>query len=356
MVRWGIIGLGQIALRFAGALLSRSDATIAAVCSRSADKAQGFAQACGATAFTDLAAMLNAGIDIVYIASPHSLHCQHAVACLAAGKAVLIEKPIAATLQDAEVIADAARRSGRFAMEAMWTRFVPAVVEAKRLVDAGAIGKVTGFEASLSFPHAYDPQNRLFDPALGGGSLLDLGVYPISLALHFLGEPQAVTGMTVAAPNGVDLQAGIMMRHAQENTDAAMSRLSCGFDAEGSNDAVIIGTTGRIRLQRPLYAPAALIVSRPAGPLAATAIVPAERVAAMPAPSSEHKRAAWKQIMRPARQSSIRSYPYRGDGFPHQIDEVHRCLGAALSESPVMPLAASLGAMRIVEAVRRSTG
>jgi predicted dehydrogenase len=346
MVKWGIIGLGAIAARFAGAVMARTDARIAVVASRSADKAARFAAACGATGFEDIGAMLATRPDVVYIASPHTLHRDHALACLDAGIPVLIEKPIAASSADALEIASRAGRSGVFAMEALWTRFLPAVAEAKRLVDAGAIGRLVGFQAQLSHAQAFDPASRFFDPALGGGCLLDLGVYPLSLALHFLGRPDHVAGTVLHAPTGVDRQASVSLRCGD-----ALASIHCGFDAEGPNDAVLIGETGRIRLQRPLYAPAALMVSRAPPPRSASTAEP-------PAPvrAGTGNGAAFRQMLRPLRGASFRRHPFTGDGFAHQIDEVHRCLAQGLAESATMPLGDSVEALRIIEAVRDRTG
>jgi predicted dehydrogenase len=231
-ITWGIIGLGGIAARFAGALLSDCNARIGGVLSRQAAKAERFAAAVNARPYTAMDAFLDdPSIQIVYIASPHTFHMAQAIACLERGKAVLIEKPIAATAADAASIVAAALAAKCFAMEAMWTRFLPATREAKRLVNAGAIGPLKGFQANLSFAQLDDPASRLFDPALGGGSLLDLGVYPLSLAVHFLGVPKSVSGITLRASTGVDRQASITLDHGD-----ALSTISCGFDAEGAND------------------------------------------------------------------------------------------------------------------------
>lgn len=342
MVRWGIIGLGRIAARFAGAVMARSDARIAAVCSRDPAKAEVFARPSGAQPFGSIDAMLRTELDIVYVASPNALHQDHAVACLEAGKAVLVEKPFATTAAEAEAIARAARTRGRFAMEAMWTRFLPAVVEAKRLADSGALGRLTGFQAHLSHARIYDPGWRLFDPALGGGGLLDLGIYPISLAIHFLGPPDEVAGLVIPAPNGVDRQASMSLR-----CGAAMASIACGLDAEGPNDAVIIGERGRIRLQRPLYGPAALIASP-----SAFAIRGPDAPDGQPTATAAGRSSAWRQMLRPLRGSRLRPLPFAGDGFAHQIDEAHRCLATGLAESPIMPLADSIAAIRIIDSVR----
>jgi predicted dehydrogenase len=344
-ITWGIIGLGGIAARFAGSLLAAPDAQIGAVLSRDKAKADRFAAGCGARPHSDMDAFLSdPTIDIVYIASPHTAHMSQAIACLQRGKSVLIEKPIAATAADAAAIAEAAGIAGRFAMEAMWTRFLPATREAKRLGDTGAIGALKGFQANLSFAQVEDPASRLFDPALGGGSLLDLGVYPISMAVHFLGVPKSVSGHVIRASTGVDRQASLVLDHGN-----ALSTISCGLDAEGPNDGVLMGEMGRIRLQRPLYAPAALLVS---SSVRATRIDP--EAAPVPARTGAGRSSGWKQALRPARQTRFRPFPFTGDGFFHQIEEVHRCLRAGLTQSPLMPLSESVSVLRIIDEVLKS--
>jgi predicted dehydrogenase len=340
-VKWGIVGLGQIAARFAGNIMARSDARIAAVCSRDPAKAEAFAARCGAEPMDALERLAGSDVDIVYIATPHALHADQAIALLQAGKPVLIEKPIAMSAGEARAIADAAAASGRFAMEAMWTRFVPALAEARRLIAAGAIGSPLQFEGSLGFARAFDPAHRLFDPALGGGALLDLGVYPASLAVSFLGPARDVRSVVRRAENGVDLAASVAIAHG-----SGVSSLSTSLVGEGANDAIVIGSKGRIALQRPIYAPALLTVTMFETGAAASEAAP------LPAPVAAGTRAALKQALRPLRKANPMYRPFAGDGFGHQIDEAHRCLSEGLLESPVMPLADSIAVMDIIDRAR----
>jgi predicted dehydrogenase len=340
-IQWGIIGLGQIAARFAGNLLARTDARIVAVSSRDRSKANAFAARCGATAVVGLEALAASDLEIVYIASPHALHAEQAVYLLQAGKSVLIEKPIAMSAAEARAIASAAKANGQFAMEAMWMRFIPAVVEARRLVAAGAIGTPLQFEGNLGFGRVFDPAHRLFDPKLGGGALLDLGVYPISLAVDFLGPALACKAVARRASNGVDLSASLSLLHAE-----AISTISTSLIGEGTNDATIIGSEGRIRLQRPLYAPVVLTIARSRVTVLADSLHP------LPVAAATGRRNALKQAMRPLIKSRPVYRPFMGDGFVHQIDEVHRCLMANLVESPVMPLEESIAVMDIIDQAR----
>ena len=168
-IRWGIIGLGHIAAKFADALAGTPGAVLGAACSRDLDKAKRFAAAAGGEAlgFSDIGMMLKTGkIDAVYVASPNTVHKVHALEAIAAGKAVLCEKPLAGSAADAQDIANAARAAGVFCMEAMWTRFLPAVFEARRLVNEGALGDIREFHGDLSFYQPFRPDSRCYDPVL----------------------------------------------------------------------------------------------------------------------------------------------------------------------------------------------
>ncbi len=349
-IRWGIIGLGRIAARFADALAGTPGALLGAVCSRNLDKAKRFAAAAGGEAlgFADTAMMLKAGkIDAVYIASPNSVHKAHALEVIAAGKAVLCEKPLAGCAADAEDIAEAARAAGVFCMEAMWTRFLPAVIEARRLVNAGTIGEIREFHGDLSYRQPFRPNSRFYDPVLGGGALLDLGVYPLSLAMLFMGRPASWAACGALAPNGVEARAAMAMGFA-----GGTATLSCAFDNEGANEAIIVGTAGRIRLHRPLLSPSALTLVL--GDDAALADGD-ETGEALPAGPSKGVGASLRAAIRPfdPRSSRLIAKPYRGNGLGHQIEEVSRCLLAGLTESPTMPMADSVAALRVIDALRR---
>ncbi len=185
------------------------------------------------------------------------------------------------------------------------------------------------------------PENRLFDPALGGGALLDLGVYPISLAVHLLGAPKAAQGRIVRAVTGVDRQAALILDHGE-----ALSTIACGLDSDGANDAVLTGTKARLRLQGPLYAPAALIRSPSAAPAEPMGEVP------RPVRTAAGKLAAFKQMLRPARRAKLIARPFAGDGFAHQIAEVHARLREGALQSAIMPLSDSIAVLDVIDAVR----
>ena len=209
--QWGIVGTGGIARFFAADLSLLPDTSLAGICSRDVEKAKAFQSTfAAARTYADLDAMAaDPDIDAIYVATPNALHAEQALRIIGHGKAVLVEKPLATSVADAERIASAAAEQKCFVMEAMWTRFLPAVQAARRLVDGGAIGTVRKIDAELAYRRDEDAGSRFFDPGLGGGAALDLGVYPVSLALHFLGRPAKVSGRWQASKSGVDLRTDI---------------------------------------------------------------------------------------------------------------------------------------------------
>ncbi|MGB3540639.1 MAG: Gfo/Idh/MocA family oxidoreductase [Mesorhizobium sp.] len=263
---WGIVGTGGIAHRFAADLAHAPGARIAAVHSRSAEKAGEFRTAFGVDrTYTDLDALLaDSAVDVVYLATPNALHAKQALQAIAAGKPVLVEKPLALSTADAERIEKASLAKGVFVMEAMWTRFLPAVRRASARITAGDIGSITAIRADLSYMREESADSRFFD-AQGGGALFDLGVYPISLTLHLLGRPNSVSGRWRAAHSGVDRSAEIDLCY-----DGATAQLSCGFDRIGENSFLIDGTDGTLQLKAPFLKAQRLTHyrgTRAAGPL-----------------------------------------------------------------------------------------
>jgi predicted dehydrogenase len=204
-LRWGIAGTGAMARVFAADLPHARDAVVAAVSSRSRDSAEAFAGDFEhARGLTHRELIDDPDVDVVYVATPHPQHLALAMAAIEAGKPVLVEKAFTATLAGAEQVAAASRDRGVFCMEAMWTRFLPALVRVRELVASGEIGDPLLVQADLGAFRAYDPGSRLFDPLLGGGAILDLGVYVVSVAQHFLGDPDRVTATGTTYPNGAD--------------------------------------------------------------------------------------------------------------------------------------------------------
>lgn len=250
-LRWGVLAPGGIAQDFVDSLHRNSDQRVVAVGSRSLERAEAFAAKHGIPRHYDSydALVGDPEVDVVYIASPHSEHRSLALLAIAAGKHVLVEKPIALSAAEAREIAAAARAAGVFAMEAMWSRFLPQSTVIRRLLDDGALGDVRLVTAELAFGFGeLDPAGRLLDPALGGGALLDLGVYPIWFSHFVLGPPDAVHAFGSLTSTGVDGQASVGLEYA----NGAQAVSSVSMFAQGRNGAVIAGTAARIEVD-PLF-------------------------------------------------------------------------------------------------------
>jgi predicted dehydrogenase len=317
-IRWGILGAGRIAHRFAEAVASLPDAEVAAVGSRAADTAARFA---GQHAIPRAHASYEAladdpAVDAVYVATPHPMHMANSLLCLNAGKAVLCEKPFAVNAAQAQAMAAAAREKKVFLMEAMWTRFLPGIVKARELIAAGAIGEPRMLMADFGFRAAVDPKGRLFDPALGGGALLDVGVYCMSLASMIFGQPARVTGLAELGSTGVDEQAVMALGYP----GGQLALLATAVRTTTQREAWIHGTAGAIKLHEPWYAPAAL------------------------------------SLVKPGQGEEVLPAPFEGNGFNYQAAEVGACLRAGKLESAVMPLDESIGILRAMDSLRSQWG
>ncbi len=313
-IRWGILGSGQIAHRMAEALRILPDAELIAIGSRSRDKAEGFGREYDVPLrfdrYEDLVACPE--VDVVYVATPHSLHARDATLALRAGKPVLCEKPLTVNASEAEALIAFARSERLFLMEAMWTRFVPAVVKLREWIAAGAIGEVHLFTANIGWRHPFDPQSRLFDPELAGGALLDLGVYPVSLASMLLGAPSDVSGVMHPAPTGVDAQCAVSLAYSNGALATFIATLSC----ETPRNALVVGSEGWIRIHSPITNPETLTRGTPDG------------------------------------SEETVQLPYLGNGYTHEAIEVMECLRSGRLESDVMRLDESLSIMLTLDAIR----
>jgi predicted dehydrogenase len=273
-LRWGILGAGGIAGTFVREVLS-SGGTVQAVASRSLEKAQKFVELFGSGRYglehgqVPGASAVNGGnkimqahgsyeelianpdVDVIYIATPHSEHETWALKCLDGGKPLLIEKAVAQNAEQAQRIYAKAREKGLFCMEAMWTRFLPHQRQIKRIVEDGIIGEVVTVQADFGIRKDYDEKHRLYNPALAGGALLDLGIYPISFANFILGKPDNIIASGAAVPTGVDGNLVLIF----EYNSGARALLSTTNLAFTSTCAVISGTKGRIEVANPFYRP-----------------------------------------------------------------------------------------------------
>ncbi|MFD0775888.1 Gfo/Idh/MocA family protein [Streptomonospora algeriensis] len=316
-VRWGILGTGAIAHRFMTGLRAVPEAEVVAVGSRSAATAEHFAQTWNIPrahgTYAELAA--DTGVDVVYVATPHSVHREAGVLCLEAGRHVLCEKPLAVNTAEATAMIAAAQRTDRFLMEAMWTRFAPATAAARALVAEGAIGEIRMVQASIGGRMDYDPRSRLFAPELAGGALLDVGVYPVAFASMVLGEFTSLTAQAHKAPTGVDTQVAMTVT----GPGGTLGLLGCSIETPIPRRADIVGTRGSIALT-DWFCPTALVLHRDGA------------------------------------QPERRDFPHRANGFEHEVEEVHRRLHAGQRQSPLMSWEESLRIAGTLDAVRERIG
>ncbi|MEV4947338.1 Gfo/Idh/MocA family oxidoreductase [Streptomyces sp. NPDC053755] len=318
-IRWGVLATGGMAAAFTEDLLREPGAQVVAVGSRSEAGAQRFAQRFGIPRaygrWQDLAA--DPEVDVVYVATPHAHHVTAATACLEAGKPVLCEKPFALSGRQARLVTELAAKRELFLMEAMWTYVNPLVRRVAELTSDGAIGEVRAVHAHFGARVSVPPEHRLWDPAAGGGALLDLGTYPVSFAHLLLGAPESVTAHARLSPQGVDEQTGILLGYA----GGAMAVLTCSLLADDERRAVVYGTRGRVEIPADFYNPPAFVLHR-----------------------DGHE------------PRTYAATPQEGNGYGHQAREVMRCLGSGLTESPLVPSAGTLAVMDTLDAVRARIG
>lgn len=318
MVRWGVLGTGGIASKFAEDLHRVPGAQLAAVGSRAKDTAEAFAErygfARGYGSWDELVA--DDEVDVVYVATPHAAHEAGALACLEAGKAVLCEKPFTLDLPTSAALVGLARARRLFLMEAMWMRCDPGILRLSQLLADGAIGEVTALHADFHLAGPFEPTHRLRDPALGGGALLDLGVYPISLAHLVLGTPDQVRAWAKLTPEGVDESTGVLLGYHS----GAVAALTCGLIGETRNAATITGRRGRIELPSGFHRPRTLTLHRP------------------------------------GTEPEVFDFPIEGWGYHFEAAEVQRCLRAGELESPLVPHSATLDVMSLLDTIRQEIG
>jgi predicted dehydrogenase len=253
-LRWGILGTGGIAKSFAGDL-QLTGRTIAAVGSRSKEGATRFAERFGippSHAHDSYAALAaDPDVDVIYVATPHPMHADNALLSLRGGKHVLIEKPFAINAKEAKAIVDLAASKGLVVLEAMWTRFLPHMIRMREILASGVIGEIRSVTAFHVQDLPDDPMHRLNAVELGGGALLDLGIYPISFTCEVLGEPATVKASARFRETGADSQVGTVFGYAS----GALSMTLCSSDTGGANPAFILGTKGRIDIDHTWYRP-----------------------------------------------------------------------------------------------------
>ncbi|MDR0365287.1 MAG: Gfo/Idh/MocA family oxidoreductase [Bifidobacteriaceae bacterium] len=251
---WGIMAAGGIAGRFA-ADLALDGHRLAAIGSRDGAKARAFAERFGVSKAHGSyeAVATDPSVDIVYVATPHNLHLECALMAINAGKAVLVEKPLTMNAAQARIMEEAARAAGVACMEAMWTRFLPHMAHLREILDQGLIGRVTGLIVDHNQDLPRDPHHRINDPELGGGALLDLGIYPISFAYELFGQPNAIESpFGVLGPTGVDRQVSGVFTYGGPTPVTYWLTAS---DLRGPNRASVVGAEGRVDMDPVWYTP-----------------------------------------------------------------------------------------------------
>ena len=318
-IRWGIIGTGSIAHQFARGLAVLDDAMLVAVASRTKESAVKFAEEFGVThrhvGVEQLAA--NDEVDVVYVATPHPMHKDNTLRCLDGGKAVLCEKPFAMNAPEATEMVEHAREKGRFLMEAMWTHCFPAMAKVREIVNSGVIGDIRQVHSSFCFRSEWNPNSRLLDPNLGGGALLDVGIYNIALArMIYQREPSRISSMAHIGDTGIDEQSSIILGY----DNGAMAVLACAVRTSTTHEASIYGTDGYIKIPHMFWKPGRIIVKTP---------------------QNQEEEFIFDRV---------------GNGYNYEASEVMNCLRNGVLESRTLPLDTSIAIMRTMDSIREQWG
>lgn len=314
--RWGILGPGAIAHNFVQSLAFLPGASVTAVGSRDKARADTFADKYDIAhrhgSYEELAA--NPDVDAIYVATPHPLHAEHSILALRGGKHVLCEKPVTVNVPQLESILAVQRETGKFFLEAHWTRFLPAIRKADELVQAGAIGEVRMVQADFGFRTNVNPEGRLFNPALGGGALLDVGCYTVSFAQMLLGDPDSVVSQATLGETGVDEQATLALHYPS----GALASLSTAIRTNTSYTSYVWGTTGRITIPSCWGAKSLTLTANG--------------------------------------KDETFDLPYEGGGKQFQAEALMQGVANGETESPVLTHAASLSIMRTMDTARSQWG
>lgn len=320
-IRWGILGCGKIAKKFTADLSLVEDAEVYAVASRDRINAETFAQEFKSKKSFDNYEALAADpdVDIIYVATPHGLHHEHVMLCLQHNKAVLCEKAFALNAQQAKEMIQTAKAKRIFLMEALWTKFTPAYAKMMELIQKGSLGDIQNVLINFGFVPQPPVAARIFDPALGGGTLLDIGIYNVFFALSALRKPDHIEASMTPASTGVDSQCAILWKY----NNGAMAQLFSSYTTHLATEADISGTKGRIRLTHRFYAPDTTVEFYP-GRADSKQIVPVEKV--------------------------------KGFGYHYEARHAGQCLRQGKTESDIMSHADTLLLMEMLDAIRAKAG
>lgn len=321
MIRWGILGTGRIARKFASDLRLAENCKLIAIGSRTRESADEFnkdfpVQYCHYS-YHEL--VQNPEVDVIYIATPHVLHYENTMLCLQYDKAVLCEKPFAMNGKQSAAMIDMAREKKVFLMEALWTKFHPHYLKMQEMIGQGLLGDIKSILVNFGFKPTPPIPARLFDPALGGGTLLDIGIYNVFIAMSVLGKPDQIEAEMTPSSTGVDEQCAILFCY----NNGAMAQLFSTFSSNLATEADICGTEGRIRLTSKFYEPSSTVEFYP-------------------------ERAYSKQII------PVEKEP--GFGYQYEARHVNDCLRKGLTESPVVSFADTLLLMETLDKIREIAG
>lgn len=292
---WGILGAGHISEKFVAGLKTLENASCYAVAARDLNKAENFAVQNGIQkAYGSYKEMLaDDNVDVVYVGTINTLHFEHVMMCLEAGKHVLCEKPFASNYEQVILMTDKAKEKGLFLMEALWSRFLPSVNKFKNILESGKVGEPALLRADFGFKAEYKETSRLFDQKQGGGSVPDIGIYPLFLSLFLFGYPMEIKVLSEQAPTGVDMTTAVILKHRNGVISQLTSTFACNLDTE----ATIYGTNGKCTLKRMFHMPTDLEIVTP-----------------------ENK--------------SCESFEIKCNGYEFEAEEVMQCLDNGLIESP----------------------
>ena len=315
---WGIIGLGHIAHKFAADLTRLPNARLHAVASTSQTRAQAFADQYNVPFFyNSYQEIVNCpDLDIVYIATPHSQHCTNTLMCLEHQLAVLCEKPLAMNATEVRRMITLAQFQNTFLMEAIWTRFLPSIKKVVELIDEGAIGEVQSVKADFGFNAPFQADRRLFNQSLGGGSLMDVGIYPVFLALLILGKPASVKAVASIGRSNVDESCGILFKYRNNK----MAMLHCSIVTQTPTEAYIYGEKGSIRINTRWHEPTSLTL-----------------------------------LLNDAEPKDF-FFEYPSQGYHYEAEEVMRCLGEGRAASEMLSLDFSLDLIELLDQIRTKAG
>jgi predicted dehydrogenase len=317
-LRWGILGTGAIAHLQTRDLLGNGF-SVAAVGSRRQQAADAFAAEFGiGTAHGSYEALVSdPGVDAIYVATPHPFHAANALLALNAGKHVLLEKPFALNAAQAREVVELAAEKHLVVLEAMWTRFLPHMLRIREIIAAGTLGEVRTLIADHDQLLSSDPTSRLHAPELGGGALLDLGIYPVSFAVDLFGLPSSVHAIAAKTATGVDRQTAMLFGYP----DGRQAVLHTALDTRGPNTAAIIGTAGRIEVDPVWYAATGFTVYDGRG----------------------------EEIERFDSDVS-------GRGMQYQAEELERLAGLGATEGTILPPGQSVRIMEVLDEIRDQIG